>query len=226
MPDNHASVPASPAAAAAISGDVTRLAEHLANQQVVQHVQAHKVDELQFYPAHDQRTESSAYVAAHKHMTQVLDLPCLVCGVRNSTLKSAANRYGAKAMETHHHIIEWALANAVDTQRFNDSIRPNLAHKHPNDPVWTYETPFTDDQVRQWVDHSEHNLWVLCDVHHRAKFLGIHEITYPIWAPQDLLRADFQQWALDSIKKIKGGADPRAVIGVPDPKPAPPPIGP
>jgi hypothetical protein len=216
MPDDQTNVSAS--TSAAVSGDVTRLAEHLTNQQVVQHIQAHKVDELQFYPAHDKRTESKAYVVVHKHLTEDLDLPCLVCGVRHSTLGDAdQNRYGAKAMETHHHIIEWALANAVDTQRFNDAIRPNLAHRHPNDPVWKYETPFTDDQVRQWVDHSEHNLWVLCDVHHRAKYLGIHEITFPIWAPQDLLREDFQAWALDAIHKIKGGADPRQVIGVPDP---------
>ena len=29
-------------------------------------------------------------------------------------------------------------------------------------------------------DHGEDNLWVLRDVHHRAKFFGIHEVTFPI----------------------------------------------
>jgi hypothetical protein len=217
MPDDQSPASAS-SNTVAVSGDVTRLSEHLANQQVVQHIQEHKVEELQFYPTHDKRTESKLYQKVHAHMTVDLDLPCLVCGVRHSTLKDAEqNRYGAKAMETHHHIIEWALANAVDVNRFNTSIRPNLAHKHPNDPTWGYETAFDEDKVRQWVDHSEHNLWVLCDVHHRAKYLGIHEITYPIWAPQDLLRPDFQEWALDAIQKIKTGADPRKIIGVPDP---------
>jgi hypothetical protein len=73
----------------------------------------------------------------HDHLTKKLDLPCFVCGVKFSTLKDKTqSRYGAKAMETHHHVIE-------------------------------------------------DNLWVLCDVHHRAKFLGIHEITYPIWCPMD-----------------------------------------
>jgi hypothetical protein len=32
---------------------------------------------------------------------------------------------------------------------------------------------------------------VLCDVHHRARFFGIHEITGPVWGPQHILRDDF-----------------------------------
>jgi hypothetical protein len=40
------------------------------------------------------------------------------------------------------------------------------------------------------VDHGFDNLWVLCDVHHRHKFVGIHAITYPIWRPQDVVNAD------------------------------------
>ena len=137
-------------------------------------------------------------------MTIELNLPCLVCGVRHSTLKDPKeNRYGAKQMETHHHVIEWALQNAIDVDKFNKTLRPSLAHKHPNDPIWAYETPFDTAKVTAWIDHSEHNLWVLCDVHHRAKYLGIHEITYPIWGPMDLLRPDFEQWAQDEIAKLR-----------------------
>jgi hypothetical protein len=187
------------------AGSISRLNDHLKQHRIVQqHIQHHTIDELQFYPEHDARTESKEYVAVHKKMTVQEDLPCLVCGVRNSTLKDPkANRYQAKQMETHHHIVEWSLANAIDVDRFNAAIRPNLAHKHPNDPTWHYEQPFSVEQIRQWVDHSEHNLWVLCDVHHRAKYLGIHEITYPIWCPQDLFRPDFDQWALQQIQELK-----------------------
>ncbi|MBU6296747.1 MAG: hypothetical protein KGJ79_16340 [Alphaproteobacteria bacterium] len=191
-------------------GAEARISDHLHNYKIVQqHIQHHTIDELQFYPEHDQRTESPEYKRVHRRLTVELDLPCLVCGVRQSTLKTPAeNRYEAKAMETHHHMVEWALANAIDVGKFNKTLRPNLAHRHPNDPTWHYERPFDEAKIRAWVDHSEHNLWVLCDVHHRAKYLGIHEITYPIWAPMDLYRDDFKQWAREQLADIRKGRTP------------------
>ena len=51
--------------------------------------------------------------------------------MKYSTLKDKTqNRYGAKAMETHHHVIEWALANAIDPAKFNRSILPHLKLRH------------------------------------------------------------------------------------------------
>ena len=189
------------------NGEIARLTDQLNNYKVVQqHIQHHTIDDLQFYPAHDQRRESDGYKKAHKHLTIDLNLPCLVCGVRHSTLKTPGeNRYAAKQMETHHHIIEWALQNAIDVDKFNKTLRPHLAHRHPDNETWHYEQEFDAAKVRDWVDHSEHNLWVLCDVHHRAKYLGIHELTYPIWAPMDLLRPDFESWAVQKINELKKG---------------------
>ena len=43
----------------------------------------------------------------------------------------------------------------------------------------------------------------VCDVHDRARYLGIHEITYPIWSPMDLLKPDFETWVKGEIKRIK-----------------------
>ncbi len=169
--------------------------DQLATQEIIKsiHEDRRQLDERAFYPAHDARKESAAYEKVHKQLCIDEDLPCLVCGVRNSTLKDPKkNTYGAKAMETHHHIIEWALANAIDVDRFNNSLRPNLAHAHKDEPL--YQKTMTAKEIHDWVDHSPHNLWVLCDVHHRHKFLGIHEITYPIWCPQDLLRPDFEEY--------------------------------
>jgi hypothetical protein len=62
---------------------------------------------------------------------------------------------------------------------------------------------FTAQEMRDWVDYSEDNLWVLCDVHHRAKFLGIHEITYPIWCPMDLLLDDFEEYVKEQVQKYQ-----------------------
>jgi len=166
------------------------------------HLNERMLDEMAFYPAHDKRLETPEYKKTHEYLTRKLDLPCLICGVKNSTLKDPReNTYGAKQMETHHHIIEWALANAVDTDKFNKILLPHLSHRHGSKA--DYKKPFTTAQVRAWVDHSEDNLWVLCDVHHRAQYLGIHEITYPIWGPMNLLRNDFEDYVREQIRKAR-----------------------
>lgn len=153
---------------------------------------AHEVErtlkEAVFYPAHDARTESAAYAKAHHHLVVVMDLPCLICGVKNSTLKDPSqNVAGARDMETHHHVVEWALQNAIDLGKFNERVWPALKNKHPG----KYEEPFTQQEMLDFIDHSEDNLWVLCDVHHRHSLLGIHSITAPIWGAQDLIQTGF-----------------------------------
>ncbi|TLY35348.1 MAG: hypothetical protein E6K62_04605 [Nitrospirae bacterium] len=105
-------------------------------------------------------------------------------------------------METHHHVIEWALANAISVAKFNKHLLPHLRKRHPN--RHEYKQDFSEKQLLDWVDHHEDNLWVLCDVHHRAKYLGIHEITFPIWGPMDLLRDDFEDYVRAEIGKLKG----------------------
>ncbi len=179
------------------------------------HLNERVLDEKAFYPAHDARKESPEYAKVHHELVVTQDLPCLVCGVRDSVLKDPAkakdpklNPYAAKALETHHHVIEWALANAVDVGKFNATIRPHLAFRHKDNPG--YQKPFNEQQVKDWVDHSPDNLWVICDVHHRAAYFGIHEITYPIWCPQDLLRADFLAYAKEQIALAKPKAKPGA----------------
>ncbi len=201
-----------------------RLKDQLKVQQQVSkvHQNARVLKELAFYPAHDVRKETPEYARAHKHMTIELDLPCIVCGVKHSTLGDAKeNRYGSKAMETHHHVIEWALANAIDVDKFNKAILPNLRHRHPDRRE--YAAPFTQKQVADWVDHHEDNLWVLCDVHHRAKYLGIHEITFPIWGPMDLLRADFDAYVRDQVKQAADEAKAAKHAAKQAAKPAPAP---
>jgi hypothetical protein len=184
------------------------------------HSNARVLKEIAFYPAHDARKETPEYSRAHKHLTIELDLPCIVCGVKHSTLADhKENPYGAKAMETHHHVIEWALAKAIDPAKFNKAILPNLRHRHPDRNE--YHSPFTQKQVEDWVDHHEDNLWVLCDVHHRAKFMGIHEITFPIWGPVDLLRADFEDFVREEIKK--SADEQKALKQAAKAKPAPAP---
>jgi hypothetical protein len=192
------------------------------------HQEHRTLDEWAFYPEHDKRAGSPGYAKVHKTMVVAEDLPCLVCGVRNSTLKDASkNPYGAKQMETHHHIVEWALANAIDRGKFTDRILANLAGRNPDkyakkdakgnvvrdERGRVAPVDFTDDDVRAWVDHDRDNLWVLCDVHHRHKWLGIHAVSGPIWGPQDILVDDFQERvrkALTGLEKPAPAKRPRA----------------
>jgi hypothetical protein len=165
------------------------------------HAVSRLLHEVAFYPPHDVRKESPDYKKSHDDMVRVKDLPCLACGVRNSTLKDPKqNPFGAVQMETHHHVIEWALANAIDPGKFNSHVLPGLLRKNP-DKYATMKTGMTKEQILAWVDHDEDNLWVLCDVHHRHTFVGIHAITFPIWGPQDILDAELVQAYLDQAKK-------------------------
>jgi hypothetical protein len=160
------------------------------------------LDERAFYPPHPPRVETNAYKKVHADL--VKGNPCLICGVTYETLHDSRkivdrelNPYAAKQLETHHHVIEWALANAVDETKFNARVLPHLKARHGG----RYGGPLSAKEVADWIDHDPDNLWVLCDVHHRSKFFGIHEITGPVWGPQDLLKDEFLAHVNSEITK-------------------------
>lgn len=170
------------------------------------HALAHMLDEWPFHPPHDKRDESADYHAIHVQMTIADDLPCIVCGVRNSMLGEVEkNPFGAILMETHHHVIQRALAAAIQADKFNAHVRPDLfraARRRAQDPAYAatsplykkfdeaYAAPMDIATIRRWIDHAADNLRVLCDVHHRHRHVGIHAVTCSIWGPQDLVDAD------------------------------------
>jgi hypothetical protein len=167
--------------------------------------------EADFYPEHDKRKESSAYARVHKDMVVKRDMPCLVCGVRHSQLTDnnkqsdiKLNPFAAKQMETHHHAVEWSLANAIDSQKFNQLFRPHLLHAHPEKSL--YQSTMGDQDVLAWIDHDEDNLWVLCDVHHRHRFYGIHHVTYPDWVAQNLYKSEFIEALAQKIEQTDKAA--------------------
>lgn len=151
-----------------------------------------------FYPPHPPRTASALYARTHHELVVVRDTPCAVCGVRNSTLGDpAANPDGAKALETHHDLIEWAGANEIDWDK--------LAADHPDLPdlvalAKAYHAHVTANGsfdgtldpaiVTAFVD-SDEQMEVICDVHHRGPNRGKHMITGPIWNLQRYQRGDW-----------------------------------
>src|ERR1039458_3832947 len=137
------------------------------------------LDELVAYPPHEPRTESPTYVKTHHHLIFVLDAPCWVCGIRHST--------GGK-MESHHAHFEWASQNGLDLEKV------------------TADWPDITDRAKLaiWVD-SEGNMLVLCAAHHRGKYTGIHEITYPAWLLQKYEGEDFTFISQETVPKAKVG---------------------
>lgn len=133
------------------------------------HLTRHVIHENVMYPAHAPRTESPEYAAEHHRLVVEEDRPCFICGVKNSTLADPEqNPAGASALETHHLWVEWSLINATDPEKLDEFFGEQLDAEG-----WS-----------QFLDHDERNLLVLCDVHHRHKEAGIHELTYPIWVAQ------------------------------------------
>lgn len=127
-------------------------------------------------PPHPPREETPAYARAHHHLVFELDSPCLVCGVRHSTLgDAAANPYGARAIETHHYPIERSLMDAVDLGKI-EKLWPDVHDRA---------------SLEQAVD-SERNLIVLCDVCHRSPERGIHHLLVQDWAILPYLLAGYQ----------------------------------
>lgn len=151
---------------------VTEDSATAATSETLSHVHAtvEGVATVEMTPPHPPREETPAYVRAHHHLTKVLDSPCAMCGVRNSTLHDPKeNPFGAKTIETHHYPIERSLLDACDPKKIGIVF------------------PQVKDQatLEEFVD-SEHNLMVLCDVHHRHPLHGIHHLT-----PQDFFVQPF-----------------------------------
>ena len=155
------------------------------------HLVQRELAEAVFYPPHSPRTETSAYGTVHHRLVYEENRPCLICGVRQSTLhRREHNRFGASALETHHAVIEWSLSRAVDLGKFNAQVVAKLRSQHPEQQL--YRRDFTRAQMQGWIDHHPDNLWVLCDVHHRHPGVGIHAISGPIWGAQALLRERYE----------------------------------
>lgn len=116
------------------------------------------LDENVAYPPHEPRTASATYRKTHEHLVNSLDAPCWTCGIRKSQ---------GGTMETHHNHFEWASQFGLDL-----------------DKVVADWPEITDtEKLAEWVD-SEGNMLVLCATHHRSKYEGIHEISYPAWVLQ------------------------------------------
>lgn len=119
-----------------------------------------EAETIEMTPPHAHRRATEAYHKSHHFLVYEQDTPCFVCGVRNSTLKDDhANKFKAKAIETHHWPIEWSMQNACDIHK---------VHKH-------FPEVIDQETFHVFID-SPRNLLVLCDQCHRSRERGVHHL--------------------------------------------------
>ncbi len=120
----------------------------------------------EIFPPHPPRKDTPEYRATHKHLVDVLDTPCEVCGVRNSTLADPTkNPFKATAVETHHYPIQREYYDACDWQRVAIDFGKYVVDQ---------------DSFKKFVD-SPFNMKVLCSDCHRSPKRGIHHLLTSDW---------------------------------------------
>ncbi len=134
------------------------------------------VAEIELTPPHPPREETPIYARTHHHLVFTLDSPCAICGVRQSTLNDPKhNLFGAQDIETHHYPIERCLLDACDPKKVG-VIFPQVKDRAT---------------LEAFID-SEDNMMVLCDIHHRHPFYGIHHLVGPDFCVQPFLYGGYQ----------------------------------
>ena len=119
------------------------------------------IEEIEVVPGHQPRTESALFRANKKRLVDDGHGTCWVCG-------------SAENIQTHHYGIEWALWNDVDPEKLREFLLEWDVYGYSK---VLKAQPITDpDDIRNLVN--------LCEVHHIAKFTGIHLMTFPLWISQ------------------------------------------
>jgi len=129
--------------------------------------------ELAFYPPHGPRRSDPNYKVFHqarRHLVDELKVGCWIGGATKAQIKAGLPEghrcYGAKQLEAHHHIAEFAGLNEIDWRK----VAGDFPQLH-----------IDSDETFLRVAESEGGLLILCDKHHRAPYHGIHAITEPVW---------------------------------------------
>lgn len=121
------------------------------------------------YPSHEQRKESSEFTHNKTILIKQLDLPCWICGSRDS--------------REVHHIHEWSLWNALDHKKVLETLHVFDPYGYTQKMGMTIPIETPDDIRNLLVLCGEHSLNgnIVKGGHHRGVDLGVHELTMPIW---------------------------------------------
>lgn len=150
---------------------------------------------VEMMPPHPPREETPEYAKTHHHLVYVLDSPCAMCGVRQSTLNDPKeNPFGAVAIEIHHYPIDRSLLDACDPLKIG-VVFPQVKDR---------------SSLEAFID-SEQNLMVLCDIHHRHPLHGIHHLTPNDFFVQLFLLEGYQVVATKDVETAAMAADEQLI---------------
>ncbi len=137
------------------------------------HALPRTLHEIAFYPEHGPRASDPHYKtfnAARHHLVDVLGVGCWIGGATKADLTAGLPTghrcTGAKQLEAHHHIAEFAGLSEIDWQKVAADF-PTLGIHSDEDFLTAAE--------------AEGGLLILCDKHHRGPNHGIHAMTEPVW---------------------------------------------
>jgi len=117
------------------------------------------ITEFIYYPEHDKRHETEEYRKNREILTK--QYGCYICGSKEN-------------LETHHYGCEWAEWNSTNPEKLKEFLLEF--------DIYGYSKKYKDKPITSPDDIR--NLMVLCQKHHRHKFYGIHNMTFPIWIMQ------------------------------------------
>lgn len=125
------------------------------------------------YPKHAPREEDVHYKVFHHaqhHLIHELGAGCWIGGATleqiHSGLAADHRCFGAKQLEAHHSVAEFAGLNEIDWQKVAKDFPQAELH--------------SDEDFLNFAE-GEGGLMILCDIHHREAGRGIHSVTYPVW---------------------------------------------
>ena len=148
------------------------------------HIERRTLHEVVAYPPHTPREEDPHYAVfrhAQHHLIHVLGVGCWIGGATLAQIQEGLPEghrcHGAKQLEAHHAIAEFAGLNEIDWQKVAGDFPQ--AELHSNEDFLAYA-------------ESEGGLMILCDVHHRHPGKGIHTVTYPAWLLDRYARKEWE----------------------------------
>lgn len=138
---------------------------------VEEHKIVRRLTEVVITPDHEERKESRVFRASKERLREDGHYECYVCGSKED-------------LQVHHYGGEWSLENSLDLNKLKKFLEEwdvygygKLLKRKPLESV---------DDIR--------NCMVLCQEHHTGgtsdgSANGIHNITFPAWISQKLVKA-------------------------------------
>jgi len=148
------------------------------------HYESRTLREIVAYPPHGPRSTDPHYKIfneAKHHLVHVLGAGCWIGGATLAEIKAGLpgkhRCSGAKQLEAHHAVAEFAGLNEINWQKVASDFPQAGLH--------------SDEDFLRFAE-SEGGLMILCDKHHRLPGTGIHSVTYPAWLLDRYVRDEWE----------------------------------